>query len=172
MIEALTVDVASDELLAAELQRGQCIGAAAQELLRLRGDRAAPAREAGAAPDVADQSTLQRLLSLTPNLKLIVRDVTHASRRVTAKPEAADEHLEELTRRLFVDKHSIAQIIQHSDVWRREFACFVERQEDGSGGRVINVRAAQHRHESKAKPRGAFCVKLGRLPANGPPDSS
>ena len=86
MIEALTVDAASDELLAAELQRGQCIGAAEQELLRLRGDRAAPAREAGAAADVADQSTLQRLLSLAPNLKLIVRDVTHASRRVTAKP--------------------------------------------------------------------------------------
>ena len=165
MIEAVTVDAASDELLAAEFQRGQCIGAAEQELLRLRGDRAAPAREAarvleGAAADVADQPTLQRLLSLTPNLKLIVRDVTHASRRVTAKPEAADEHLEELTRRLFVDKHRITQIIQHSDVWRREFACFVERQEDGSGGRVINVRAAQHRHESKAKPRGRFVLNL------------
>ena len=165
MIEAVTVDAASDELLAAELQRGQCIGAAEQELLRLRGDRAAPAREAarvleGAAADVTDQPTLQRLLSLTPNLKLIVRDVTHASRRVTAKPEAADEHLEELTRRLFVDKHSIPQIIQHSDVWRREFACFVERQEDGSGGRVINVRAAQHRHESKAKPRGRCVLSL------------
>ena len=164
MIEAVTVDAASDELLAAEFQRGQCIGAAEQELLRLRGDRAAPARDArvleGAAADVADQPTLQRLLSLTPNLKLIVRDVTHASRRVTAKPEAADEHLEELTRRLFVDKHSITQIIQHSDVWRREFACFVERQEDGSGGRVINVRAAQHRHESKAKPRGRFVLNL------------
>ena len=164
MIEAVTVDAASDELLAAEFQRGQCIGAAEQELLRLRGDRAAPAREArvleGAAADVTDQPTLQRLLSLTPNLKLIVRDVTHASRRVTAKPEAADEHLEELTRRLFVDKHSITQITQHSDVWRREFACFVERQEDGSGGRVINVRAAQHRHESKAKPRGRFVLNL------------
>ena len=114
-----------------------------------------------------NQSTLQRLLSLTPNLKLIVRDVTHASRRVTAKPEAVDEHLEILTRRLFTDKHSITQIIEHSNVWRREFASFVERQEDCSGG---HVAAAQHRHESKAKPWGAFCVELGRLPANGPPD--
>ena len=159
MIEAVTVDAASDELLAAEFQRGQCIGAAEQELLRLRGERAAPAREAeSAAADVADQPNLQRLLSRTPNLKFIVRDVTHASRRVTAKPEAADKHLEALSRRLFVDKHSITQITQHSDVWRREFACFVERQEDGSGGRVINVRAAQHRHESKAKPRGRFVL--------------
>ena len=40
----------------------------------------------GAAAGIADQSTLQRLL--TPTFKLIiVRDVTHASRRVTAKPD-------------------------------------------------------------------------------------
>ena len=160
MIEAVTVvDAASDEFFAAELQRGQCVGA--EELLRLRADRAAPAREAGAAADVADQSTLQRLLSLTPNLKLIVRDETHASRRVTAKPEAADEHLAQLTRRLFTDKNSITQIIEHSDVWRRKWEFFVERQEDGSGGRVVNdVRAAQHRHESTTKPRGRFVLNL------------
>ena len=41
----------------------------------------------GAAAGIADQSTLQRLLPLTANLKLIVREVTHASRRVTAKPD-------------------------------------------------------------------------------------
>ena len=42
----------------------------------------------GAAAGIADQSTLQRLLPLTPTFKLIiVRDVTHASRRVTAKPD-------------------------------------------------------------------------------------
>ena len=76
----------------------------------------------GGVADNTDKATLQRLLSLTPNLKLIVRDVTHASRRVTAKPDAADEYLDELSRRIFTDKHSIAQIIQHSDVWRREFA--------------------------------------------------
>ena len=109
MIEVVTVDAASNELLAAELQRGQCIGAADQELLRVGGDRAALAWEAasdleGAAAGIADQSTLHRLLPLTPSLKLIVRDVTHASRRVTAKPEAADEHLEKLARRLFADK--------------------------------------------------------------------
>ena len=108
--------------------------------------------DAAGVADNADKATLQSLLSLTPSLKLIVRDVAHASRRVTAKPEAADEYLDELPRRIFTDKHSLAQITQHSDVWRREFASFVERQEDRSGGRAINVRAAQHRHESKAKP--------------------
>ena len=68
---------------------GNAWDGAERELLRLRGDIAAPAREApddhgGDAAGVADktdQATLQRLLSLTPNLKLIVRDVTHASRR-------------------------------------------------------------------------------------------
>ena len=63
----------------------QCIGAAEKELLRVRGDRAALAWEAasdleGDAAGIADQSILHRLLPLTPNLKLIVRDVTHASR--------------------------------------------------------------------------------------------
>ena len=67
---------------------------------------------------------------------------------------------QELTRRVFTDTHSIAQVTQHSDVWRRELASSVERQEDRSGGRVINVRAAQHRHESWAKPRGRFVLKL------------
>ena len=66
MIEAVTVDAASNELLAAALQRGQCIGAAEQVLLRVRGDRAALAWEAasdleGAAAGIADQSTLHRL---------------------------------------------------------------------------------------------------------------
>ena len=59
--------------------------------------------------------------------------------------------------------HSIAQITQHSDVWRREFASFVERQEDRSGGRAISVRAAQHRHESKAKPPGRFVLNFDAL---------
>ena len=41
-----------------------------------------------AATGIADQSTVQCLLPLTPTFKLtIVRDVTHASRRVTAKPD-------------------------------------------------------------------------------------
>ena len=110
-------------------------GNASGRQLRVRDDRAALAREAasdleGVAADVADQSTLHRLLSLTPNLKLIVRDVTHASRRV---------------------------------------GDCETRQEDGGGGRVVNVRAAQHRHESKAKPRER-CV-LNLVLANGPPDS-
>ena len=68
---------------------------------------------------------------------------------------------QELTRRIFTDKRSIAQVTQHSDVWRREFASSVERQEDRSGGRVVNARAAQHRHESWAKPRGRFVLKFG-----------
>ena len=57
-------------------------------------------------------------------------------------------------------KRSITQVTQHSDVWRREFASFVDRQEDRSGGRGANLRAAQHRHEPWAKPRGRFVVKL------------
>ena len=85
----MAVDAASDELLAFELPRWQCVGGTERELLRLRGDITAPAREApdghgGDAAGVADktdQATLQRLLSLTPKLKLTVRDVTHASRR-------------------------------------------------------------------------------------------
>lgn len=48
-VEALTVDSASDELLAGELMRGN--------------------------------STDKKANSMTPNLKLVIRDVTHAARR-------------------------------------------------------------------------------------------
>ena len=116
--------------------------------------------DAACVADNTDQATVQRLRTLTPNLKLIVRDVAHASRRVTAKPEAADEYLDELPRRIFTDKRAITVITQHSDVWRREFASFVESQGNCSGGRAINVRAAQHRHESKAKPRWRFVLSF------------
>lgn len=146
------------------MQRGQCLGAADSELLRLRGQQAARARQGhgvdGDDCSDGDETAMGRLHSLTPNLKLVIRDATHASRRVTAKPEAADTRLDELTRRLFTDKHSITQIIQHSEVWRREFHCFIELQENQSGGRVSNVRAALHRHESKAKPRGRFVLNF------------
>ena len=83
----------------------------------MRGDISALAREApdghggddaAGVADNTDKATLQRLLSLTPNLKLIVRDVSHTSRRVTAKPEAAGKYLAELTRHIFTGKHRIA----------------------------------------------------------------
>lgn len=156
-VEAVTVDAASDELLAAELGRGEGIDREdVAGLLRLRGssrDDDAPALARGpiAATDL--------LKPLTPNLRLVIRDVTHASRRVTQKPEAADDYLSGLVDWLFADKHSITQIIHHSEVWRHEFQTFVAKQDEAVGV-VTNVRAAKHRHESAAKPRGRFVLNF------------
>jgi hypothetical protein len=68
-IEAITVDSATDEVLSGELMRGQC---------------QLPHAEAPA---------------LTPNLRLVLRDVTHASRRpapklnmcVASNPQAGEQ---------------------------------------------------------------------------------
>ena len=56
-IEAITVDSAADEVLSGELMRGQC---------QIQLSQAAPS-------------------ALTPNLRLVLRDVTHASRRPRRK---------------------------------------------------------------------------------------
>ena len=126
-IEAITVDSASDELLACELMRG-CGGLTPQS---------------------------------TPNLKCIIRDATHAARRVIAKPEKADPFLQEVHMKLISSKASISQILHNSTtLWQPKFAARIKELDDHIGIEVKNVRAAKHRHESFAKPAGRFVLYL------------
>ena len=123
-IEAITVDSASDELLACELMRG-CGGLTPQTL---------------------------------PNLKCIIRDATHAARRVIAKPEKADPFLQEVHMKLVSAKSSISQILHNSTtLWQPKFAERVKELDDRISD-IKNIRAAKHRHESFAKP--AECLIL------------
>ena len=125
-IEAITVDSASDELLACELMRG-CGGLTPQTL---------------------------------PNLKCIIRDATHAARRVIAKPEKADPFLQEVHMKLVSAKSSISQILHNSTtLWQPKFAERVKELDDRISD-IKNIRAAKHRHESFAKPAGRLILYL------------
>ena len=97
---------------------------------------------------------------MCPNLKLVVRDKTHASRRTTQKPEACDAFLPEVVDKLFKDKNSITQLIHNSHVWSAHFAAYVQDVEEKVGEGIRNVRGAKHRHESAAKPRGRFVLLM------------
>ena len=127
-IEAMTIDSASDEVLAAELMRGN--------------------------------STSPKETSMAPNLNFVIRDVTHASRRCIQKPEKSDDYLHEIVGTLFTNRSSITQRIEHSLVWREQFAKHVQEVDDQVGNGVKNVKAAKHRHESSAKPRGRFVLYM------------
>ncbi len=97
---------------------------------------------------------------ITPNLRLVIRDVTHNARRTFRKPETADDYLQKLVDTLFLDNKSIMQSIEHSLVWKATFERYIQDIENRVGVRVRNVRAAKHRHKSYAKPRGRFVLYL------------
>ncbi|MCP4239061.1 MAG: hypothetical protein GY772_00695 [bacterium] len=156
-LQVLTVDSANDEVLSGEI--------------------------------MAAGNAAEKYRAIAPNLRIIVRDVTHASRRSLAprtqcvgsrssgtelrrtqqtrhtaisrsaqKPESADEFLADLTYRLFTSKRSLTQRIEHSEVWRAEFARYCRDVESSVSDRVRNVKAAKHRHESCSKPKGRFVL--------------
>lgn len=143
--ELLCVDSASDELLAGRIGREVAPAAAAS-------DGAAGEVAAAAAAAVTGKA-------ITPNLRLVIRDKTHASRRITRKPECADPFLVELVETLFTSKSSIVQRIHNSMVWRAELEKYVQQMETRVAT-IKNVRAAKHRHESQAKPKGRFCLYM------------
>lgn len=97
----------------------------------------------------------------TPNLKYVIRDATHAARRVTAKPEKADPFLQEIHNKLISSKSSISQILHNSTtLWAPRLAARIKELDDHIGLEVRNVRACKHRHESFAKPAGRFVLYL------------
>ena len=78
--------------------------------------------------------------------------------RTTQKPEAADAFLTELVDKLFKGKRSVSQVIHNSHVWTQYFGGYAQDVEDKVGAGIKNVKAAKHRHESAAKPRGRFVL--------------
>ena len=129
-VQMLCVDSASDELLGGETLRH------------------------GAENDVTKYN------GICPNLKIIIRDVTHAARRCSRKPECADAFLEELNQKLLWEG-SITHKIQHSEVWSAAFATYCLDVDKKVGTRMIkNLRAAKHRHEAWQKPKARFTLYM------------
>ena len=52
----------------------------------------------------------------------------------------------------------MSQVIHHSHVWTQHFAGYAQEVEEKVGAGIKNVKAAKHRHESAAKPRGRFVL--------------
>ena len=149
-IEVVRAAATHGAALAGELQ-----GAGAAQP-RARGARARRRAALARRYDCDDCEDFEGLRAMMPNLKFVLRNnvLSSASRSVIAKPESADNRLHELTCRLFTDQQSITQIIQLSDVWRREFAGFAGAQAAG------DPSAAERRHETKLKPRGQFVLNF------------
>ena len=88
-------------------------------------------------------------LALTPNLKFVIRDKTHGSRRVISRPWAADPFIQDVAMNMARGRASISRIIQNSTEIRRVFSGFVK---SGTStvvrSAVSNMRAACHRFES------------------------
>ena len=101
---------------------------------------------------------------LTPNLKFIVRDKPHASRRLISRPFAADEFLKDVIMNFARGRGSMARLIQGSNEARRVFQKHA-RTSTSEHVRVAitNLRAAPHRFESFQKPLGRSCLYLHAL---------
>ena len=129
-VEMLCVDSASDELLSGQVMRY-------------------------GSENIADYNN-----GVTPNLKLVIRDATHAARRCSQKPEAADEFLTTLVRTLFSSKDSVTQRIHNSHQWTQAFKEYADDIDAKIGPKVSNLKAAKHRHESFNKPKCRFVLYL------------
>ena len=77
--------------------------------------------------------------------------------RTTKKPQDCDPTLKLIDDKLFKSRNSLVQRIHHSMVWRTELERYIIEMEQREAT-VKNVKAAKHRHESEAKPKGRFCL--------------
>ena len=97
---------------------------------------------------------------LTPNLKYVVRDRTHASRRLTSRPWAADPFLKDVVSNFCRGKGSVSRLIQNSPENQRMFKKFCTTSFRLVRSVASNMRAAGHRFESFARPLGRSCYYL------------
>ena len=105
---------------------------------------------------------IMRTSGLTPNLKVIIRDRAHASRRLLSRPWKADPFLNEIAETVVMNSSSICQRIQHSHDLRDIYAENVQNYVTGAFKNSKGLGAAKHRFESWAKP---FAMAVMTLPA-------
>ncbi|CAK9099917.1 Uncharacterized protein SCF082_LOCUS46783 [Durusdinium trenchii] len=109
--------------------------------------------------------------AVAPNLRTIVKDKAHGSRRILSRPWAADKYLSVVAGALVTESGSLSQMIQHSD----DLRCWYEEAcKQSTSGAVTNkwthLRAAKHRYESLATPLSRLALNweavfgvLGRI---------
>ena len=99
-------------------------------------------------------------MEVTPNLRFVLRDKPHASRRLTSRPWGADAVLNDIIVMLCRGRGSIARLVQNSMEVRRVFVGFVKTTKGAVKTVVANMRAAGHRFESMQKPLGRSCFHI------------
>ena len=117
----------------------------------------------------------ERDRALTPNLKFVLRDAAHASRRIISRPWNADAYVREVALMMAQGRCSVAKLVQNSNETMRVFKGFVTSSTNAVvRSAVTNMRAAGHRFESWQKPLGRTvlhmhaCIKTALYVANRP----
>ena len=99
-------------------------------------------------------------LRATPNLKFVVRDKAHASKRLVSRGWGVDPYLNKVMGMYARDRASIARTIQNSNIIRLKFKQYIATSFKMVSRTASNMRAAKHRFESLQKPFGRtvlFC---------------
>ena len=91
---------------------------------------------------------------ITPNLKFVIRDKTHGSRRIISRGIAADAFLTDVMHKFCRSRSSVARIVQSSTLIRARFQALCRTSFKIVRSTVTNMRAAAHRYESLQKPFG------------------
>ncbi len=115
----------------------------------------------------ADEQRAGRLLQKQelPGLKLILKDITHATRRLVKRPWAADPYLKAVVGVIVLEKKSITQLIQHSYPFAAKFRRHIQksRQRVFRTARVRNLRIHKARFDSTSKPIGRAVIYMDSL---------
>ena len=103
-----------------------------------------------------------------PNLRLVLRDKAHASRRITERTFQADPILHEILQVLLYGQPSVARLLHHSLPFQTIFEREVGKQtRPGNAadirGTVKNMSFAKQRFDSSAKPLGRCVLNLDAL---------
>jgi hypothetical protein len=103
-----------------------------------------------------DDANHRRWIQPLPNLKLVVMDRAHASRRILQRTWDKDDYLNKLLKALIWDKQSLVRVLQHSDVAKELFHDLQLEEGEDEDGRlrrpIGDMGFAKQRFDSCAKP--------------------
>ena len=102
--------------------------------------------------------------SFMPNLKHVLRDKAHASRRLLTRPWAADEHLNDIIFVFIKGPGCIAKLIQGSNdfrSWYNSYSAANTRKPLTSS--FTNMRCRAHRFESQLTPLSRLVIDIDAL---------
>ena len=101
---------------------------------------------------LAEQTTSGLLAETLPQMKLVMRDRPHATRRNLSRNWKADAFLDEVANAFLFAADSPVRMIQYSHIFRDWFCENIRRQNTNLSDHMKNLNFAPHRFESTAAP--------------------